>query len=193
MRHQVGKVAKSCARPCCSHPSSASSRPNASRAMQIQATPSTTTPNIETTAPDSTTSASSPDARFEVLGSTSSLLSISLSASQTLFTRRGTLVGVSGQPENAISTLSVLSPVLRAPLGVPFLYQKVASTTPLSLLVATKSPHTSCAIVNMDGRQDWRVVQRNGLLAWTGHSMVVKASPDTKRVCQGSFVLGIAT
>ena len=41
-----------------------------------------------------------PDARFEVLGAPYSLLSVSLSASQKLFTRRGTLVGVGGKAEN---------------------------------------------------------------------------------------------
>lgn len=42
-----------------------------------------------------------PDARFEVIGSAPySLLSVSLSASQNLYTRRGTLVGVGGNAEN---------------------------------------------------------------------------------------------
>lgn len=41
------------------------------------------------------------DARFEVIGSAPySLLSVSLSASQNLYTRRGTLVGVGGNAEN---------------------------------------------------------------------------------------------
>lgn len=41
-----------------------------------------------------------PDARFEVLGSPYSLLSVTLSASQKLYTRRGTLVTVAGKPQN---------------------------------------------------------------------------------------------
>jgi len=41
-----------------------------------------------------------PDARFEVLGVPYSLLSVSLSASQKLYTRKGTLVGVGGKAEN---------------------------------------------------------------------------------------------
>ena len=43
------------------------------------------------------------DARFEVLGSPFSLLSVSLSASQNLYTRRGSLVGLGGKPENVQS------------------------------------------------------------------------------------------
>lgn len=84
------------------------------------------------------------DARFDVIGSPYSLLSVSLSASQNLFTRRGTLVGLSGKADNVwtcirsvqygqvvnvatqvVSTLSVLEPFRRAVVGVPFLYQKV--------------------------------------------------------------------
>ncbi len=42
----------------------------------------------------------SADANFEVLGSPFSLLSVSLSASQVLYTRRGSLVGVGGNVEN---------------------------------------------------------------------------------------------
>ena len=41
-----------------------------------------------------------PDARFEVLGSPYSLLSVTLSASQKLYTRRGTLVTVAGKVQN---------------------------------------------------------------------------------------------
>ena len=40
------------------------------------------------------------DARFDVIGAPYSLLSVSLSASQNLFTRRGTLVGLSGKADN---------------------------------------------------------------------------------------------
>ena len=57
------------------------------------------------------------DARFEVIGTPFSLLSVSLSASQTLYTRRGTLVGLSGKSENTLSTLSFLEPLQRAPVG----------------------------------------------------------------------------
>ena len=45
------------------------------------------------------------DARFEVLGSPYSLLSVTLSASQKLYTRRGTLVAVAGKPDNVRQTL----------------------------------------------------------------------------------------
>lgn len=46
------------------------------------------------------------DARFEVLGSPYSLLSVALSPSQQLYTRRGTLVAVAGNPE----TVSLSTP-----------------------------------------------------------------------------------
>lgn len=40
------------------------------------------------------------DARFEVLGSPYSMLSVTLSPSQRLYTRRGTLVAVAGKPDD---------------------------------------------------------------------------------------------
>ena len=46
------------------------------------------------------------DARFEVIGSPYSLLSVTLSASQKLYTRRGTLVSVAGDVENVRQQLS---------------------------------------------------------------------------------------
>jgi len=165
------------------------------RALQIQAAPSSSNPSSFDTEPISaspisntsslstlTPTGNTADARFEVLGSTSSLLSISLSASQNLYTRRGTLVSVSGNPENAISSLSPLSPLQRLPLGIPFLYQRISSTTPVDLLVATKGPHTSFAVVHLDGRVDWQVAQRNGVVAWTGHTLGVTASLNAQMV-----------
>lgn len=49
------------------------------------------------------------DARFDVIGAPYSLLSVSLSASQNLYTRRGTLVGLSGKADNVCGWLSTLS------------------------------------------------------------------------------------
>ncbi|KAK3345844.1 mitochondrial biogenesis AIM24-domain-containing protein [Lasiosphaeria hispida] len=115
----------------------------------------------------------SADARFEVLGAPYSLLSVTLSASQRLYTRRGTLVSVAGKVENAQSTLSILSPLRRALLGVPFLYQRISSTTPITALISTKSPTTTFSVLHLDGTTDWMVSQRNALLAWTGHTLAV--------------------
>ena len=117
-----------------------------------------------------------PDATFEVLGSPYSLLSVSLSPSQDLHTRRGSLVGLSGTPDNTISSLRVLSPIRRALVGIPFLYQKITSTTPINALITTKSPLTSFAILQLDGTSDWKLAQRKALLAWTGSSLSIRPS-----------------
>ncbi|SLM37065.1 Mitochondrial biogenesis protein AIM24 [Lasallia pustulata] len=95
------------------------------RCVQISATPSDASPALDNLTPAPPSSpADSPDARFEVLGAPYSLLSVSLSASQNLYTRRGTLVGISGKAENAVSSLSMLEPIRRLVLGIPFLYQR---------------------------------------------------------------------
>ncbi|KAI5859787.1 mitochondrial biogenesis AIM24-domain-containing protein [Durotheca rogersii] len=146
------------------------------RAIQISSSPTTESPHVRDafgTSPGAFKDVS--DARFEVLGAPYSLLSVSLSASQRLYTRRGTLVAVSGKAQNASSTLSLLSPFIRAVTGVPFLYQRITSTTPLTALISTKSPTTTFYVLHLDGTTDWMIAQRSALLAWTGHSLTVTA------------------
>ncbi|KAG5928724.1 hypothetical protein E4U42_000088 [Claviceps africana] len=120
------------------------------------------------------------DAQFEVLGSPYSMLSATLSASQKLYTRRGTLVAVAGKSDNAQSTLSLLNPLPRAALGVPFLYQRISSTTPITALIASKSPTTTLSVLHLDGTTDWIVSQRNALLAWTGHTLTLSSRIQRK-------------
>ncbi|KAL1609615.1 Altered inheritance of mitochondria protein 24, mitochondrial [Nothophoma quercina] len=152
------------------------------RCINISATSSSTEPALQqqTSVDAAATPVVSPDAHFEVIGTPFSLLSVSLSASQTLFTRRGTLVGLQGKSENTLSTLSFLEPFRRAPVGIPFLYQKISSTTPVTALISTKSPISSIVTVNLDGRQDWVVSQRQALLAWTGHTLTTKPQYNVK-------------
>jgi uncharacterized protein (AIM24 family) len=116
------------------------------------------------------------DATFEILGSPSSLLSVSLSPSQDLYTRRGTLVGLSssGDPSSTISTLRLLSPLRRAFVGIPFLYQKITSPSPVTALISSKAPLTSFCVLHLDGTTDWRLSQRKTLLAWTGSTLTIK-------------------
>lgn len=93
------------------HPSSAIGR----RGLQIS-TPSADALDIVPSEPVPNTSDATPglsiiqslnhlliflgDAKLEVIGSPFSLLSVSLSASQNLYTRKGSLVGVGGKVEN---------------------------------------------------------------------------------------------
>lgn len=149
------------------------------RAIQIAASPAAQTPQAGGDVLGAPPKRDAADAWFEVLGSPYSLLSVTLSASQKLYTRRGTLVSVAGKVENAQSTLSILSPLRRALLGVPFLYQRVSSTTPITALIGTKSPNTTFSILHLDGTTDWMVAQRNALLAWTGHTLT--PSPRIQR------------
>ncbi|KAG9231435.1 mitochondrial biogenesis AIM24-domain-containing protein [Amylocarpus encephaloides] len=148
------------------------------RTLQISATPTIETPIPSGDALSNSIDASTDpaDARFEVLGAPYSLLSVSLSASQKLYTRRGTLVGLSGKPENAQSTLSILEPFRRAALGIPFLYQRISSTSPITALISTRSPLTSFTVLHLNGTVDWVVAQRKALLAWTGHTLSVSPS-----------------
>ncbi|KAL4787213.1 mitochondrial biogenesis AIM24-domain-containing protein [Aspergillus varians] len=152
------------------------------RYVQIRATPSERPAAVNgSNLPivDKPSSAESADARFDVVGAPYSLLSVSLSASQNLYTRRGTLVGLSGKADNVISTLSILEPFRRAPVGVPFLYQKISSASPVTALISTRSPVTSFAVVHLNGSVDWMVAQKRALLAWTGRSLTIRPTINT--------------
>ncbi|EQB56971.1 hypothetical protein CGLO_02962 [Colletotrichum gloeosporioides Cg-14] len=72
------------------------------RSIQISAAPTTEAPKVggDVFGARGTALRDSADARFEVLGSPYSLLSVTLSASQQLYMRRGTLVAVAGKAEN---------------------------------------------------------------------------------------------
>ncbi|KAI3325641.1 mitochondrial biogenesis AIM24-domain-containing protein [Xylariaceae sp. AK1471] len=144
------------------------------RAIQISAAPTTDSPSSrDPFGSPIDASRDVADARFEVLGTPYSLLSVSLSASQRLYTRRGTLAAVSGKAQNAQSTLSILPPLTRAVTGVPFLYQRITSTTPITAIISTKSPTTTFSVLHLNGTTDWMVSQRKALLAWTGHTLAV--------------------
>ena len=108
------------------------------------------------------------------------------------------MVGVTGKAENvrmaklsklqhhmliacqAQSTLSILEPFRRAVLGIPFLYQRITSTSPITALISTKSPLTSFHVLHLNGTVDWMVAQRKALLAWTGHSLSVSPTTNTR-------------
>lgn len=116
------------------------------------------------------------DAVFEVIGTPYSLLSVTLSASQPLHTRRGTLVGLSGDPSTTVSTLRLLSPLRRALVGIPFLYQRLTTATPITALISPKPTCTSLAVLHLTGTTDWQISQRKALLAWTGNSLTLTPS-----------------
>jgi hypothetical protein len=80
----------------------------------------------------------------------------------------------------AVSTISLLEPFRRAIFGIPFIYQRVSSTTPYTALIATRSKSTSLVVVHLDGRLDWMIAQRKALLAWTGHNLTLSPRLNTK-------------
>lgn len=79
-----------------------------------------------------------------------------------------------------MSTLRTLNPIRRALVGIPFLYQRVTSTAPVSLLISSKSTNSTLSVLQLDGTQDWKLAQRASLLAWTGSSLNVTPTISQK-------------
>ena len=75
----------------------------------------------------------------------------------------------------------MLEPFRRAVLRIPFLYQKIASTTPLTALISPRTPSTSLAVVHLDGSRDWMLAGK-ALLAWTGQTLSVRPTINRKMV-----------
>lgn len=85
-----------------------------------------------------------------------------------------------GDPNGTVSTLRILNPIRRALVGIPFLYQRITSTSSVNALIATRSPLTTFAILQLDGTSDWKLAQRKALLAWTGSTLSVKPSINAR-------------
>ena len=75
----------------------------------------------------------------------------------------------------------MLEPVTRAFLRIPFLYQKVVATSPITALISTKLPSTALAVVHLDGSLDWMLAGK-ALLAWTGQTLSVRPTLDRRMV-----------
>ncbi|ODQ65239.1 hypothetical protein NADFUDRAFT_83274 [Nadsonia fulvescens var. elongata DSM 6958] len=126
--------------------------------------------------------------RFEVLGNPATLINVSLPASSVLYTRRGSIIGINGQIENVSSSLSSNQAFTRATQRIPFLYHKISSTTPASVLVSSQTPHLSTfAVISLDGTQDWTIAQRKALVAWSGAALRIEPNTPSLRSNRASF------
>jgi uncharacterized protein (AIM24 family) len=125
---------------------------------------------------------------------------VNLGPSQALYTRRGTLVGLSGNPTTTVSTLSLLSPLRRSLIGIPFLYQRLTSANPITALISPKSTCTSLAVLHLTGTTDWKIAQRKALLAWTGTTLTLTPTLNRRlnlahwgtTTCTGRGLLALA-
>lgn len=63
---------------------------------------------------------------------------------------------------------------------MPFLYQRISATTPITALISSKTPTTTFSILHLDGTTDWMLASRNALLAWTGHTLSVSSRLQTR-------------
>ena len=73
----------------------------------------------------------------------------------------------------------MLQPFSRAVLRIPFLYQKIISTTPIKSLITANSSDTSITVVHLDGTTDW-VLAGKALLAWTGQTLSLRPTVNYK-------------
>ncbi|KAF2857532.1 hypothetical protein K470DRAFT_206313, partial [Piedraia hortae CBS 480.64] len=131
------------------------------------------------------------EATFTILSPTSSLLSATLAPGVPLYTRSGTLVGLSGTNTRSITKhLHILSPLLRSLTLTPWLYQRVTSAGGYSALIGTRSAMTSMSVLNLDGREDWNIIKKNAILAWAGEKLAL--TPSLTGASRGTSLLSHA-
>lgn len=111
---------------------------------------------------------------FQLLGSPfPSAIHVSLPSSAKLYLKNGAAVlGVTGTVTKPTSTLKYSNAANNAP-SLPLVYQKVTSTSALTLLLSapTRSRKASWyALIEPSKSYNW-VVRRDALLAWGGHQL----------------------
>ena len=118
--------------------------------------------------------------KFEVLGHPGSMIHVVLPASGSVYTRRGSVIGVNGALNDITSTLVVADqPIRKLAKAVPILYQKVTSTSPVTLLVGTNGKH-SYTIADVSPENSWIICRRKALLGWNASSLVVEPFSGSK-------------
>ncbi|OLL21857.1 Altered inheritance of mitochondria protein 24, mitochondrial, partial [Neolecta irregularis DAH-3] len=103
------------------------------------------------------------------------VLSVPLGPCQSLYTRKGSLIGIRGVSEKIQLKLFFLlqNPfhgLLRTTLGVPFAYTKLvnsSSTDHVAALIVPLSGHLGLYVLRLDGTKDYIISQRNALLSWS--------------------------
>ncbi|EGW31354.1 uncharacterized protein SPAPADRAFT_141105 [Spathaspora passalidarum NRRL Y-27907] len=126
------------------------------------------------------------NAEFKTLGTPKTVLSINSPPSVPVFVRRGSLLSIYGLSE--ISSIDSVRSTLEFQLwwkrllygGYASTYQKLISTTPFSILASSSSRNFSLfssannksfISLNLDGTNDWAVLNKNALQVYTGNSL----------------------
>ncbi|RLV90062.1 Altered inheritance of mitochondria protein 24 mitochondrial [Spathaspora sp. JA1] len=125
------------------------------------------------------------NAEFKTLGTPQTALSINSPPSVPVYIRRGSLLSIYGLSE--ISSIDSVRSTLEFQLwwkrllygGFVSTYQKLISTTPFSILVSSSSrnylfpssSNKSFISLNLDGTNDWAVLNKNAIQVYTGNSL----------------------
>lgn len=114
--------------------------------------------------------------KFEVLGTPPSLLHVSLPASSSIYTRRGSVIGANGNLADMTSKLTIDQPATKLASSLPVVFQKVTATSPITLLLGVKTQEPYYATVPVSREYNWIIAQRKALLGWTGNLSVAPYS-----------------
>lgn len=106
--------------------------------------------------------------RFEPLGNPASLINITLPPSSVLNLRTNSILAANGDLNNISSKLSILKLFTN-----PLIYNKISSTTPLSLILSNKGSNKFFVNLELSELEEWTIFNTKNLIAWYGPDLKI--------------------
>lgn len=113
----------------------------------------------------------SQDPRFEPLGNPASLINVTLPASSVLNLRSNSILAANGDLNNITSKVSILKLLTK-----PLIYNKISSTTPLSLILSNKGSNNYFINLELSQNEEWTVFNTKNLVGWYGPDLEITNS-----------------
>lgn len=122
--------------------------------------------------------------QFKAVGQPPSVLAVHGTPSVPLYIKKGSIMSIYGVQgallDNISSRLSLFAPIRSFFMGNHnSAYQRVVSTSPFSLLISSTSKklfgrlaQKTFAVMNLEGTQDWAIINNNAIHAYFGTSLI---------------------
>jgi len=107
--------------------------------------------------------------KFEPLGNPASLINVTLPASSILNLRSNSILAANGDLNNINSKLSILKLLTTKPL----IYNKISSTSPLSLILSNKGSNKFFINLELSEGETWTLFNTKNLIGWYGPDLTI--------------------
>lgn len=105
------------------------------------------------------------------MGNPASLINVTLPASSVLNLRSNSILAANGDLNNITSKVSILKLLTK-----PLIYNKISSTTPLSLILSNKGSNNYFINLELSENEEWTVFNTKNLVGWYGPELQISNS-----------------